>query len=155
MRTFTVEFSGGSAAPGLKRMRAIWVAGRSRVNSCVCCVPAKIADTGRISAIFPRMRRLPNSTKTSFPTSGSIRRSLGMYQSTKISVGSRISAIGVPATRDCPTCARPVENDSSNRRKDLAFVEMLLHLIEATVKLLQKLIERGQLNGRLRDFSLL
>jgi hypothetical protein len=32
-----------------------------------------------------------------------------MYQSTKISVESRISAIGVPAVSDWPTCARPVE----------------------------------------------
>jgi hypothetical protein len=37
MRTATVAFRGGDNAPGSKRMRAIWVAGRSRVNAC--CVP--------------------------------------------------------------------------------------------------------------------
>jgi hypothetical protein len=47
--------------------------------------------------ISPRIRRLPNRTKTSLPTFGSDRRSLGTYQSTKTSVGSRICAIGVPA----------------------------------------------------------
>ena len=90
-----------------RRMRAICVAARSRVINCR--VPANTPDTGRISAIVPGMRRLPNSTKTSFPTLGSISRSLGIYQSTKMSVGSRISAIGVPATSDWPACARPVE----------------------------------------------
>src|SRR5262249_46149001 len=67
MRTCTVEFSGGGDASGSKRMRAICVAGRSRVNSC-CCVPAYTPETGRICAIFPGTRRLPNSTKTSCPT---------------------------------------------------------------------------------------
>ena len=86
--------------------RSAWRYGRARRAAAL---PAYTSETGRISAIFPEMRRLPNSTKTSFPTLGSLRRSLGIYQSTKISVGSRISAIGVPATSDWPTCARLVE----------------------------------------------
>src|SRR6266436_350011 len=108
MRTSTVVFSGGGEAPRSKWMRAICVAGRVRAISC-CCIPAYTPETGRICAIVPGMRRLPNNTETTCPTWGSIRRSLGMYQSTKMSVGSRISAIGVPAGSDWPTSARPVE----------------------------------------------
>src|SRR5262249_12135861 len=153
MRTCTVEFSGGGDASGSKRMRAICVAGRSRVNSC-CCVPAYTPETGRICAIFPGMRRLPNSTKTSCPTVGSIRRSLGMYQSTKMSVGSRISAIGVPAVSDWPISARPVEIIPATGARTRALAEMALHLIETTSKLLDELIKRGKLNGGLGDFRL-
>ena len=88
-------------------MRAICVAVRSA--SKTGCVPAYTSETGRISTILPERRQLPNSTKTLFPTLGSAKRSLGMYQSTKTSVGWRISAIGVPATSDWPTRARFVE----------------------------------------------
>ena len=99
-----------SAAAAARRgrsecVRSAWRCAHARQG----CVPAYTSETGRISAILPERRQLPNSTKTLFPTLGSARRSLGMYQSTKTSVGSKISAIGVPATNDWPTRARLVE----------------------------------------------
>src|SRR5262249_17803118 len=85
---------------------------------------------------------------------GSMRHSLGMYQPTNISVGSRISAMGVPAVSDWPACARPVET-ILDRRNDPPLAEMLLHLVKAAPKLLDKWIDRGQLNVGLCDLRLL
>jgi len=82
-------------------------------------------------------------------------RSLGIYQSTKISVGSRISAIGVPAVSDWPTCDEACRDYSGDQRKHLSPAEMALHLIEAAAQLLDKLVQGGNLNGGLRDFRLL
>jgi hypothetical protein len=65
-------------APELKRMRATCVAVRSLAKSG--CLRTYTSEIGRISAILPEMRRLPNSTKTPFPTLGSAPRQRAFHR---------------------------------------------------------------------------